>query len=87
MKKRQPETEDNAPKPSFEEAMQRLDLIVKQLETGQVSLEESIRVFEEGVELYRFCSSRLQEVETKIERLVKTEQGFQLELLDEAEIG
>jgi len=87
MKKRQPETEDNAPKPSFEEAMQRLDVIVKQLETGQVSLDDSLKVFEEGVELYRFCSARLQEVEKKIERLVKTEQGFQLELLDEAEIG
>ncbi len=87
MKKRQPEVESSTLNLSFEEAMQRLDAIVKQLESGQVSLEDSIKVFEEGVTLYRFCTSRLQEVETKIERLVKTEQGFQLELLDEAEIG
>ncbi len=87
MKKRQPEVENNNLNMSFEEAMQRLDAIVKQLETGQVSLDESLKVFEEGIELYRFCSSRLQEVEKKIERLVKTEQGFQLELLEEAEIG
>lgn len=87
MKKRQPEVESNTLQMSFEEALQRLDAIVKQLESGQVSLEDSIKVFEEGVTLYRFCAGRLQEVETKIERLVKTEQGFQLELLDEAEIG
>lgn len=87
MKKRQPEIENNPLQMSFEEAMQRLDAIVKQLESGQVSLEESLKVFEEGIALYRFCSGRLQEVETKIERLVKTDQGFQLELLDEAEIG
>ncbi len=87
MKKRQPEVENNSPKLTFEEALQRLDTIVKQLETGQVSLDESIKVFDEGIELYRFCSGRLQEVEKKIERLVKTDKGFQLELLDEAEIG
>lgn len=87
MKKRHPEVESNTLQMSFEEALQRLDAIVKQLESGQVSLEDSIKVFEEGVTLYRFCAGRLQEVETKIERLVKTEQGFQLELLDEAEIG
>ena len=68
---------------SFEDGMQRLDAIVKQLEQGQIKLDEAIKVFEEGIELYRFCSGRLKEAEKKIERLVKTDKDFQLELLDD----
>ena len=68
---------------SFEQAMERLENIVKQLERGQISLEEAIKVFEEGIELYRQCSAKLQEAERKIERLVKTERGFQLELMED----
>ncbi|MGH7496439.1 MAG: exodeoxyribonuclease VII small subunit [bacterium] len=69
----------------FETAMQRLADIVTQLEQGRIPLDESVKIFEEGMELYRRCSKRLQEVEKKIERLVKTEEGFQLELIEEAE--
>lgn len=69
----------------FEGAMQRLEEIVAQLEQGDIGLDDAVAIFEEGMELYRRCSARLQEVEKKIERLVKTERGFQLELLPEAE--
>lgn len=76
-----------AKKMSFEEAMQKLDLIVKQLEQGQIPLEEAIKIFEEGVKLYRSCASQLEEAEKKLQKLVKTETGFQLELIDDSEIG
>jgi exodeoxyribonuclease VII small subunit len=69
----------------FEAAMQRLAEIVEQLEQGEVALDEAVKIFEEGMELHRRCSKRLQEVEKKIERLVKTDGGFQLELIEEAE--
>ncbi|MCL4707489.1 exodeoxyribonuclease VII small subunit [bacterium] len=76
-----------AKKTSFEEAMQKLDVIVKQLEQGQIPLEEAIKIFEEGVKLYRSCASQLEEAEKKLQKLVKTETGFQLELIDDSEIG
>lgn len=76
-----------AKKTSFEEAMQKLDVIVKQLEQGQIPLEEAIKIFEEGVKLYRLCASQLEEAEKKLQKLVKTETGFQLELIDDSEIG
>lgn len=76
-----------AKKMSFEEAMQKLDVIVKQLEQGQIPLEEAIKIFEEGVKLYRSCASQLEEAEKKLQKLVKTETGFQLELIDDSEIG
>lgn len=76
-----------AKKTSFEEAMQKLDVIVKQLEQGQIPLEEAIKIFEEGVKLYRSCASQLEEAEKKLQKLVKTEAGFQLELIDDSEIG
>ncbi|KAA0222824.1 exodeoxyribonuclease VII small subunit [candidate division KSB1 bacterium] len=67
--------------------MQKLDVIVKQLEQGQIPLEEAIKIFEEGVKLYRSCASQLEEAEKKLQKLVKTEAGFQLELIDDSEIG
>ncbi|MCG3154044.1 MAG: Exodeoxyribonuclease 7 small subunit [bacterium] len=72
---------------SFEEAMAKLDAIVQQLEQGQVPLEEAVKVFEEGVRLYRLCAGQLQEAEKKLQKLVKTEAGFQLELMSDPEIG
>lgn len=72
---------------SFEEAMAKLDAIVQQLEQGQVPLEEAVKVFEEGVHLYRLCAGQLEEAEKKLQKLVKTEAGFQLELMSDPEIG
>lgn len=56
---------------SFEEALKRLEFIVRELETGQVSLEKMMDYFEEGTQLVKFCTARLNEVERKIEVLLK----------------
>ncbi len=67
---------------TFEAAMNRLETIVQQLEQGRISLDEAIKIFDEGMSLYRLCQSQLHEAEKKIETLVKTEEGFQLHLME-----
>lgn len=56
---------------SFENAMVRLEEIVRQLERGSVPLEESLRIFEEGVSLVKLCTGKLDKCEQKISMLVK----------------
>ncbi len=59
----------------FEEAFQKLEAIVKKLEDGNLSLEESLKAFEEGVRLSRLCSKKLDEAEKKVEILLKDNEG------------
>lgn len=59
----------------FEAALQRLEQIVDQLEAGNLSLEESLQVFEEGVGLARRCGKYLDEAEKRIELLTRDESG------------
>ncbi len=68
-------------KKTFESAMRRLEEIVQILERGESSLEESLRLFEEGTELAKFCEARLTEAEAKLKVLTKKDDGFQLELV------
>jgi len=58
-------------KPGFEESMARLEKIVAEMEDGQLSLEQMIARFEEGRNLTKNCTKTLNEVERKIEMLVK----------------
>jgi exodeoxyribonuclease VII small subunit len=60
---------------SFEAALKELEGIVRQLETGEAKLEESLQLFERGVHLSRFCSEKLEEAEKKIELLVRDTRG------------
>ena len=55
----------------FEEAMVRLEEIVRLLEQGEATLDEALALFEEGVKLARFCNDKLDEAEAKIEIMVK----------------
>jgi exodeoxyribonuclease VII small subunit len=59
----------------FEDCLARLELIVTALEAGNLPLEESLKVFEEGVSLARHCAKYLDEAERRIELLVKDESG------------
>ncbi len=56
-------------KPTFEEALERLENIVSRLEGGQLPLEEAIQAFEQGISLVKLCGRRLQQAEKKIHRL------------------
>jgi exodeoxyribonuclease VII small subunit len=59
----------------FEAAMARLEEIVHALEAGNLSLDDSLRVFEEGTGLLRLCTRRLEEAERRIEILMQDEGG------------
>ena len=65
--------------PSFENALARLETIVTEMESGKLGLEEMLRHFEEGQDLVKLCSGRLNEVERKIETLVKKDGGLATE--------
>ncbi|MDY6965835.1 MAG: exodeoxyribonuclease VII small subunit [Halobacteriota archaeon] len=67
---------------SFEEALERLEKIVQKLEDGGFALEESLKMFEEGVSLSRFCYKKLNEAEEKIEKLIEKEGGITTEPFD-----
>ena len=56
---------------SFETAMNKLEQIVRSLEDGKVSLDESLKLYEEGIVLVRLCSGRLDEAEQKI-KIIRT---------------
>ena len=60
---------------SFEQAMKGLEEIVQRLEDGDLPLEESLSLFEEGIRLTRVCSSRLDKAEKRIEVLTRDAQG------------
>ena len=60
---------------TFEKAMARLEQIVAALEGGKVSLDDSLKLFEEGTSLTAYCSKLLQEAEQKIVKLTDVENG------------
>jgi len=59
----------------FETALKSLEDIVVQLESGDLTLDRALELFEEGVRISRFCSSKLEEAERKVEVLIKTAEG------------
>ena len=67
---------EKADKPqSFEKALARLEEIAAEMESGELGLEKMVAAFEEGQKLVKLCSSKLNEVEKKIEMLVKNSDG------------
>jgi exodeoxyribonuclease VII small subunit len=70
-----PSPPPTAEEPSFEEALERLETIVEDLESGSLTLEESISRYEEGMRLSRRLTQTLDEAEKRIERLVESEGG------------
>ena len=60
---------------TFEKAMKQLEQIVQELETGDLPLEKALKKFEEGIQLSRFCSQKLDETEKKITILLKDKEG------------
>lgn len=72
----------------FETAMKRLEEIASKMEAGEVSLEESLKLFEEGIKLSRLLNKKLEEAGRKVEVLVKDETGaLKTEPFDEGEAG
>jgi exodeoxyribonuclease VII small subunit len=71
----------------FESALKSLEDIVVQLEAGDLTLDRALELFEEGIRISRFCGSKLDEAERKVEVLMKAADGTLKELpfVEEAE--
>ena len=68
---------------NFESAREEIEQVVEQIESGELSLEESLAAYEKGVGLVKFCYQKLNEVEKRIEFLVKDKEGkLQLKVLE-----
>src|SRR6267378_4051781 len=61
--------------PDFETSLKRLEEIVKKLENGELSLDSALQLFEEGIKLSRFCHTKLEEAERRVEILLKNTSG------------
>jgi exodeoxyribonuclease VII small subunit len=59
----------------FEKAMSRLEQIVDELERGELDIDKSLKIFEEGIKMSRVCSKKLNEAEKKIEKLTRNQSG------------
>jgi exodeoxyribonuclease VII small subunit len=71
----------------FEESLKKLEKIVEDLEKGDLSLDEALKKYQEGIELARLCSQRLENAKKKIDLLVKNKKGeFELRPFDETEV-
>ena len=64
---------------TFEESMQRLEQIVRTMERGEVPLEESIRLFQEGTELVRSCQKLLDEAQLQVKKIMTAPDGSPVE--------
>ena len=61
--------------PTFEQALAQLEQIVQKLERGELPLEESLKLYEDGIRLSRLCHGKLEEAEGRIEMLLKDARG------------
>jgi exodeoxyribonuclease VII small subunit len=69
---------------SFEEAMKQLEKIVDDLESGELTLDESVKGFERGITLSRICQKKLEAVENRVKKLIEKADGeCDLELFGE----
>jgi exodeoxyribonuclease VII small subunit len=70
-------------KKTFESALARLEKITEELEDGELSLEASLKKFDEGIKLTEFCNARLSEARTKVEILLDKSGRLETEPFDE----
>lgn len=63
---------------NFEAAIAELESLVEEMEQGDISLEESLKKFERGIELTRSCQQALQEAEQKVQILIEKQQGDEI---------
>lgn len=71
---------------SFEQSMARLEQIVRVMERGDVPLEESLKLFQEGTELVRSCEKLLNEAELQVKKIVTAPDGSPVEERFDAEL-
>lgn len=71
----------------FEESLKKLEKLVEDLEKGDLSLDEALKKYQEGIELARLCAQRLESAKKKIDVLVKNKKGeFELKPLEDTNL-
>ena len=65
-------------KEKFEDALERLEDIVRKMEAGDIPLDEALKSFEEGIKIIRFCSAKLEETQRRVEMLLGKEDSLQV---------
>ena len=73
---------ESAEEPGFEETLERLEAVVERLGEGELQLEESLAVFEDGIRLSRECAKQLDAVEKRVEVLTRDRAGWKVSSLD-----
>lgn len=68
-------TEEEFKALSFEEAMAKLENIVRELESGRIKLDDAVTAYEQAVKLKKFCEKKLQDAQLKIEKIEITPEG------------
>lgn len=71
----------------FEDALEKLENIVKEMESGNLPLDSALKSFEEGIRLIRFCQNRLDESERRVEQLLAKENSLQTRNFQDDENG
>lgn len=76
-------------KEKFEDALEKLEDIVRKMEAGDMPLDDALKSFEEGIKLIRFCSAKLEETERRVEMLLEKENALQVKRFqgDDCESG
>lgn len=64
-------------KEKFEDALEKLENIVREMEAGEMPLDSALKSFEEGIRLIRFCTAKLDETERRVEQLLEKENSLQ----------
>ncbi|MDD5758267.1 MAG: exodeoxyribonuclease VII small subunit [Desulfobulbaceae bacterium] len=74
-------------KQSFEESLEKLEQITREMENGDLSLESSLKKFDEGIRLADFCTKKLDEAQKKIDILINRDGALNAEPFDEYSSG
>ncbi len=73
-------------KDKFEDALHKLEALVRKMESGELSLEESLKAFEEGIRLSRQCAQKLDEAERRVEVLLRDRDDLAVRPLPAADV-
>ena len=65
-------------KEKFEDALEKLENIVREMEAGEMPLDAALKAFEEGIRLIRFCAAKLDETQRRVEQLLEKENSLQI---------
>ncbi len=74
-------------KPTFEESLEKLEQITREMENGDLSLETSLKKFDEGIRLADFCTKKLDEAQKRIDILINTDGVLSAEPFDDHTSG